>query len=295
MFFTSPQPEISPTGDNDELNDWAAGQNSDLRQYQQRYAAAMRLKGVTVSFQPQAAVTGPFTLIDPGSATLSRDGITVPVLVSRGRAQTATPEALAEYDFQFALPAKPNPNLATTPPSFFNPAPSPPLIPTTPPPLGPTTPPVAITPPSTSTVPTPPPIERLQPPTVSPIDTLQPEQRPKNPPEGTVVNTGLTGLYTFEQWNYIMRERTGKVGPDPRAYGIDTAYLMDLSDYQEILARLEKGENPGFGGIEPREGVTPPPSNNLNPNPPKEPKKTEKDNTAIFIVGAVIVLLLINR
>lgn len=288
MFFVAPQPEISPTGDNEKLNEWADSQNADLRQFQERYAAAMRLRGVTVTFNRQEDVPGPFQLIDPGNATLSRDGVSRDVLLSRGRIQLVnmSPEALAAYDFANSLPQPNNPNLANS--GNFGPAPTPPLAPTNPPALGPTTPPAARPTPTPSTVPTNPPVTPTQPPTVSPTTNPQPTQRPPSPDEGTVVGPDQKGPFTFEQWNYLIKERTGKVGPDPRQFGVNTSRLLTFAQYQQILREIE-----GTGNL-PDTPETPEPSETTQP--PKNPTPPKKDdNTLLIVVGAVVVLMILNR
>jgi len=289
MFFVAPQPEITPTGDNEKLNDWVDSQNADLQQFQERYAAAMRLRGVTVTFNRQENVPGPFQLIDPGNATLSRDGVSRDILLSRGRIQLVnmSPEALAAYDFANSLPQPLNQNLANTP--NFGPAPTPPVLaPSLSPPLAPT-PTVTVTTPNLSSVPTQPPIVRAQDPTVPVTTDPQPIQRPRTPDEGTIISSP-EGPYTFEQWNYVFRERTGKIGPDPRAYGINTERRMSVTEYNAILRDLE-GET-----IIPTPPTQPLP-NNSTPQPPSNPpsKPKKDDNTGLFIVGAVVLFMLFNR
>jgi hypothetical protein len=281
MFFVAPQPEISPIGDNEELNAWADSQNADLEKFQERYAAAMRLRGVTVTFNRQGEYSGPFTLIDPGNATLSRDGVTRDILLSRGRIQLVgmSPEQLAAYDFGEYMPTANNPNLANTG-NFAPTTTTPSLTPTNPPPLGPTTPPAAPTNPNPSTVPTTPPVTPTQPPTATPRTETQPTQRPPNPPSGTVISPDMEGPFTFEQWNYLVKEKTGKVGPDPRQFGINTSRLLTFEEYQKILREIE-----GAGNPETPETTQPP--------KPSTPKKD--DNTLFVVVAAVVLLLIINR
>lgn len=282
MALTDAQP-IPGTA---EYTAWVDRQNQDLINYRRAYESAMRQQGVTVTWSTQEAVSGPFTLIDPGRATLSRDGVSTDVLVSRGRAQQNTPEGLAQFDIDFALKFT-----ARVDDLYGGPVgvPSPWFAPTAPPSFTPSVPPV-VTP--------------SQPPTVATPTTTQPTQAPPTPDLGTTrsiapgdyarpgLDQGLT--YTFEQWNYYFKEMTGRFGPDPRKYLIRTDVQMTESVYGELLEYIQSVDAgkplPKIRGMFTDETVQPDGSSSTPPKP-----KDDKDMTPLLILGGIVLLLIVSR
>ena len=204
----------------------------DLDQYKAAYAEAMRMQGVTVTFEPDRSKLmdqGGFINPDNWIATLSRDGVTVQTLVTLGRADTATPEQLAQYDITYALKYTGQVNSApgVVPSAFFTPIDddtrrfyemypylAPNYVPTIPPP-GPAT-----------TVPT------------GQHSTLL-NQSPAILNSGTVITNptaipadNTNQMLSFWQWNYYYELQTGRTGPDPAAVGVvDGGALMTGSQW----------------------------------------------------------------
>lgn len=281
--------DAQPTPGTAEYAAWVARQNQDLINYRRAYEAAMRQQGVTVTWSTQEAVSGPFTLIDPGNATLTRDGVSTDVIVSRGRAQQTTPEELARFDIEFGLKfTARTDDLYGGPPGvptpWFAPNPAQPFTPSVPP---------VITP--------------AQPPTVTAPATTQPTQAPPTPDAGTVRTITAPGnysilpfevgeLFTFEQWNYKVKELTGRVGPDPRKYGLKTDVTMPYQFYLDLLkyiADVDAGKNP----VKPVDMSVPDPNrpDQRPPQPPPTSPKDDKDITPLLLVGAVVLILIVSR
>lgn len=276
--------DAQPTPGTAEYAAWVARQNQDLINYRRAYEAAMRQQGVTVTWSTQESVSGPYSLIDPGNGTLTRDGVSVDVLVSRGRAQQSTPEELARFDIEFGLKFKARTDdmyggPIGVPTPWFAPTPSAPFTPTVPPVITPS-----------------------QPPTVTTPNTTQPTQAPPTPDAGTIRRNTDPGNYTilpfedgeeftFEQWNYKVKEITGRVGPDPRKYGLKTDVKMSYEYYLYLLkyiADVDAGKNP----------VLPDDSKVPDQKPPEDSTsspKEQKDMTPILLVGAVVLFLIVSR
>lgn len=277
--------DAQPVPGTAEYAAWVEKQNQDLINYRRAYEQEMRQQGVTVTWSTQESVSGPFTLIDPGNATLTRDGVSTDVIVSRGRAQTTDPASLAKFDIEYALKFS-----ARVDDLYGGPVgvPSPWFGPQPPPPLGPTTTPGPETP-----------IRRSQDPTVTTPDSTQPRQTPPDPNGGTVVTPPAddyrTKMLNWDQWNYYWSKETGRPGPDPLQYGIDRTKLMS---YQQYLAKIDEIFNTDEIVIQP-EGppvlVTPPvppgPTNPLPPPPKDKPKKD--DMTGLLVIGGIVVLLIL--
>lgn len=280
--------DAQPVPGTAEYAAWVERQNQDLINYRRAYEAEMRLQGVTVTWSTQESVSGPFTLIDPGNATLTRDGVSVDVLVSRGRAQTTDPASLAKFDIEYALKFS-----ARVDDLYGGPVgvPSPWFGPQPPPPLGPNTTPG----PETRITP-------AQPPTVTTPTTNQPVQTPPTPNPGTVVNPPAddyrTKLLNWDQWNYYWKEETGRPGPDPLQYGIDRTKLIS---YREYLTKIDDIYNAGDITIPPMNPpvlttppIPPPPgSGPTNPPPPSTDKPKKDDMTGLLVIGGIVVLLLL--
>jgi hypothetical protein len=282
MALTDPQPTPGTVA----YEQWVARQNADLIAYRREYEAVMRQQGITVTWSTQEAVTGPYSLIDPGNATLSRDGISHDVAITRGRAQTANPQELANFDIQFGLKYKGQALPGEALPSpWFAPAVTPPFF-------GPQ-----------STVSAPLATSPSQPPTVAAPATAQPAQAPKTPDSGTVVSPPsasgaipVNDRLNFDQWNWFVEQATGRKGPDPLQYNIDRTRLISWPEYVELLKRAGVPvPTVGDGGtVTPKPLPKPSPEDSDKPTAP--PANLPKDDkTALFLIGGAVILLLLAR
>lgn len=272
--------DAQPTPGTAEYAAWVEKQNQDLINYRRIYEQEMRQQGITVTWANQDSVSGPFTLISTGNATLTRDGVSYDVAITRGRAQQMDAAALARNDIEFGLKFK-----AKVDDLYGGPigVPSPWFGPTIiSPPLGPNTTPGPETP-----------ITRTQPPTVTTPATTQPAQSPPNPNSGTVVTPPADDyrrkMLNWDQWNYYWSKETGRPGPDPLQYGIDRSKLISyeayLSKISEILNEPEIEVSPVETPV-----VTPPPA----PPDQKKPEKKDDMTGLLVIAGIAVLLILVN-
>ena len=210
-------------------NQFVAQANDALAAYRNAYEASMRAQGISVSWSNQggAGPESPIATPNTYTAVLTKDGFSVETTISVGRAQLMTAEELAYQDrenvLKFQARIAPGENL---PSPWFAPPTSTP---------GPT-------------------------PTATVQTTVQPTQAPSNPGLGTVpvsptaVNpsayvpmptsttpaptgstppnsTGEGERRTMWEWNWLFEQKTGKVGPDPYALGVDPAELLTSEEW----------------------------------------------------------------
>lgn len=289
MSLNTPQ----PTPGTDAYNNWVAQQNADLAAYRREYERAMAAQGITVTWNNQDAVTGPYALIDPGNAVLTKDGFSSEVLVSRTRAQSTTPEQLAAFDQQFNLRFNAQVSGSPLPSIWFVPESNDgyqgdPTIRNSPGPHwsvpGPT-------------------------PTVNPTVSTQTTQAPPSPDSGTLSSgpSGLlgttplnTGLMTptvsatrrsWDEWNWYYKEETGREGPPPEDIpGAARGPLYTRDEWWALAAPWYTsgagGGVPGGGGGGGVPGNQSPP-----PPPPLTPTPEPVDYTVGMVVGGIIALL----
>ena len=240
-----------PTPGTPAYSAWVEQQNQALAEFRRQYEETMRAQGVTVTWNNQNAVSGPYALIDPGNATLSRDGFTTEVVVSRTRAQQAeSAEALARFDTQFNLRYQAQIQPGELPSQWYIPesndgyqgdptlrnAPGPQWTP----PPGPS-------------------------PTVTTPSSVQPEQTPPNPNSGTMLTNPLnpdlqTIRRNWDEWNWYYQQETGRPGPPPEDIpGAARGVLYTRAEWWN-LAGPWYGSNPPAGGSNPPAGGSNPPA-----------------------------------
>lgn len=293
MSLNTPQ----PTPGTDAYNNWVAQQNADLAAYRREYERAMAAQGITVTWNNQDAVTGPYALIDPGNAVLTKDGFSSEVLVSRTRAQNTSPEQLAAFDQQFNLRFNAQTSGNALPSIWFVPESNDgyqgdPTLRNAPGPHWSTPGPT---------------------PTVPPVVSTQTTQAPPSPDSGTL-SSGPSGLLgssplntslmtptatrrNWDEWNYLYKEDTGREGPPPEDIpGAARGPLYTREEWWALAGPWYTSGASGGGGIVITTpgggggggGTTQPPP----PPPPQNPLTPAKpDYTVPLVVGGIIALL----